>query len=239
MVVPSYEDIVECYSIDLLRQPGDLQLTATGDIAVHDGDLKLGNDQYNGMFRLAQAWRFNAPTIRGLFDLVIAAGDARAHLNAEQERTLECVFATNWSGASVREYHSKNDEIGANEIGEAACAGALFVILNNILSRFRNDLKTNREQWVNGGSLTNGVSLGALIGAAANNFRHCDEWRRTTPPTQQQLASMEVLWKALAIPRQIIRENVCPQALKAISNGNYDQLGRNLFEFAKDVASAP
>jgi hypothetical protein len=237
--VPSYEQVVETYDIDLLRVPGDLQLTANGSIAEHDGDLKLGNDQYNAMFRLVQAWRFNSPTLEGLFDLVIASEEARDRLGVEQEGILGLLFASNWSRESVRQYHSKNDEIGANEFGEAACAGTLFVILNNLLSRFKNDAQTSRDRWNEGGPFINGVSLGAVVSAAANNFRHHDEWRRSKPPTQQQLSSMNVLLETLGLGPQLIRENICPKILKAMSGGKYDQLNRNLFEFAKSIVNSP
>jgi hypothetical protein len=186
-----------------------------------------------------EAGRFNSPTLEGLFNLVIAAEEARSRLSGEQERALETVFAANWSANSLKQYHSKNEEIGANEIGEAACAGALFVILSNILSRFRNDTRASQELWAKGEPLINGVSLGILIRAAANNFRHYDEWRSASAPTAQQLASMEVLLKALTMPPQIIRENVCPKVIKIISNGDFGYLNDSLFEFAKSIASAP
>jgi len=152
---------------------------------------------------------------------------------------LVLLFASNWSRESVMQYHSKNDEIGANEFGEAACAGTLFVILNNLLSRFKNDAQTSRDRWNEGGPFINGVSLGAVVSAAANNFRHHDEWRRSKPPTQQQLSSMNVLLETLGLGPQLIRENICPKILKAMSGGKYDQLNRNLFEFAKSIVNSP
>jgi hypothetical protein len=50
---------------------------------------------------------------------------------------------------------------------------------------------------------------------------------------------MEVLLKALTMPPQIIRENVCPKVIKIISNGDFGYLNHSLFEFAKSIASAP
>ena len=38
--VQSYEQVIDSYDIGALRVPADLQLTASGDIAVHDGDLR-------------------------------------------------------------------------------------------------------------------------------------------------------------------------------------------------------
>jgi hypothetical protein len=133
MRVPSYQEVIEVYDIGLLKAPSDLQLTSDGDIAVHDGDLKLGSDQYNAMFRFVQAWRFNSPTLEGLFGLVAASTQAQDRLNDELSNVMSRLFATNWSKGSVTNYHAINDLLGANEIGEVACAGALFIILNNLL----------------------------------------------------------------------------------------------------------
>jgi hypothetical protein len=235
--VQPYEEVVNAYGIDLLKAPGDLQLTPEGSIAVHDGDLKLGNDRYNALFRLVQAWRYNSPTLEGLFNLVVDAGKAKAQLSKDQNELMSLLAATRWSRDTVEEYHSVNDEIGANEIGEGACAGALFVILNNLLLRFKNDLKIAQDRWESCGHLINGVSLGSLVSAAANNFRHHDEWRRSRPPTQQQLPSMRVILQALGSGPQPIGGNVCPKILGAISGGSYESLTRTLFEFAKNVAA--
>jgi hypothetical protein len=149
--VQPYEEVVSAYGIDLLKAPGDLQLTAEGSIAVHDGDLKLGDDQYNAMFRFVQAWRYNSPTLEGLFNLVVDSGEAKDRLGKDQNELMSLLAATRWSRDTVEEYHSVNDEIGANEIGEGACAGALFVILNNLLLRFKNDLKITQGRWANCG----------------------------------------------------------------------------------------
>jgi hypothetical protein len=160
-------------------------LTDEGSIAVHDGDLQFGNDQYNVLFRLVQAWRFNSPTLEGLFNLVIDSGKAKEQLAKDQNELMSLLAATNWSRNTIEEYHLVNDEIGANEIGEGACAEALFVILNNLLWRFKNDLKIAQGRWETCGHLINGVSFGALVSAAANNFRHYDEWRRSSSPNKQ------------------------------------------------------
>ena len=237
ILVPTYEQEIETYAIRLLKAPGDLQLTANGDIAVHDGDLKLGNDQYNAMFRLVQAWRFNSPTLQGLFNLATDSGKAQDRLTKEQDELMSLLAATNWSRDSMKEYHSKNDEIGANEIGEGACAGALFIILSNLLLRFKSDLQVAQDRWVNCGPLMNGISVGSLVGAAANNFRHYDEWRRTSPPTQQQLSSMNVIWQVIGSVPVPIRENVCPKILEVISGGSYEKLNQRFFEFTKSVST--
>jgi hypothetical protein len=214
-----------------------LQLTADGDIAVHDGDFKLGDDQYNAMFRLVQAWRYNSLTLEGLFNLVFASVQAQERLNDELGDVMSRLFATNWSSGSVNEYHATNDLIGANEIGEAACAGALFVILNNLLMKFKYDLRVGKNRWTKCEPLIKGASVGSLVSAASNNFRHHDEWRRATKLSQQQLSSMNVLSLVLGSGIEPVRENVCAKLLGVISGTDYERLNRLLFEFAKNLAS--
>jgi hypothetical protein len=235
--VLSYQEVIETYDIGLLKAPGDLQLTADGDIAVHDGDLKLGNDQYNAMFRFVQAWRFNSPTLEGLFGLVAASAQAQDRLNDELSNVMSRCFATKWSEGSVTNYHAINDLLGANEIGEAACAGALFIILNNLLMRLKADLSVKRVRWTTCEPLIKSASFGSLVSAAANNFRHHDEWRRAKKLTQQQRLSMNVLSLVLDSGIQLIRENVCAKLLSVISVGRYEQLTQMLFEFAKNLSS--
>jgi hypothetical protein len=175
MQVPSYQEMVERYDIAILRTPGDLQLTTDGDIAVHDGDLKLGDDQYNAMFRLVQAWRYNSPTLEGLFKLSVDSREAQQRLNDELGDVMSRLVAAGWASSAVSKYHSTNDLIGANEVGEAVCAGAFFVILNNLLMRFRYNSGVTEDDWVKCEPLIDGASFGALVSAAANNFRHHDE----------------------------------------------------------------
>jgi hypothetical protein len=235
--VQSYEQVVDSYGICALRAPADLQLTASSDIAVHDGDLKLGDDRYNAMFRLVQAWRFNSPMLEQLFTLVAESEQAKLRLLEEQEQSISLLSATNWSGDVVKQYHSVGDQIGASELGGAACAGALFVMLNNVLSRFKNDLKISQGRWAAGGPLIKGVSVGSLVAAAANNFRHYDEWRRAKKLSQKQLSSIRIISRALESDTITVRQNVCPRILHVMSEWRYVRLTEILFEFAKTVSA--
>jgi hypothetical protein len=237
MQVPSYQEVVERYDIASLRASGDLQLTTDGDIAVHDGDLKLGDGQYNAMFRLVQAWRYISPTLEGLFKLPRDSREAQQRLNDEREDVMSQLVASGWASSAVGEYHSTNDLIGANEIGETVCAGAFFVILNNLLMRFRYDTGAAEDKWSGCKPLTGGASFGAIVSAAANNFRHHDEWRRAVTPTPQQLASMKVLSPVLGLGMGIIRENICAKLLGVLGGGEYEPLCRMLFSFAKNITA--
>jgi hypothetical protein len=237
---PRYEDIVTVYGLDV--RGGDLQVTESGDIAVTaDGDLKWGNDRVNAMHRLIQRWCFNAPTLAGLFKLVTHAHTTRQQLDDEMNVIAPIVFhATH----ATQRFHDINNEIGAYTFGGAACAGAIMVVLHNLLMRFRMDLNASKDKWEKSSPQIGGCSLGSIVAAAASNFRHHDEWARCNPPTEQQLRSIEVIAAALNQPiapdgkGHPFRGNVCPQLLEAVSGGECEQLTQRFFAFAKDLASS-
>ena len=91
--------------------------------------------------------------------------------------------------------------------------------------------------------LTEGYSVGAIIDAAANNFRHHDEWAKTEPPSQQQLRSISVIAAVLKIAikpnggRHPFRRNVCPDIVVVLSQGSFEIMNRNIFAFANSMVS--
>ncbi|MGH7812419.1 MAG: hypothetical protein ACREQI_00245 [Candidatus Binataceae bacterium] len=231
---PSYEDVVKTYGLEVLKPGGDLQITTTGGLErTSDGGLKFGDDRFNAMFRLVQRWRFNSPTLMVLFDSDVHARAQKQRSNEQRNRMNFAAQDANF----VREFHALNDEIGASEFGCAAYAGAIMVVLSNLLLRFGNDLKATDEDWKKSDPLVGGYSVGSVIRAAANSFRHHDEWARTNPPTPQQLPSIEVIASTLNEPTTRIRSNACPEVIQALSGGSYDQLNRNFFTFANNMVA--
>src|SRR6201984_1913599 len=153
---PRYEDIVTAYELDV--RGGDLQVTASGDIAVTaDGDLKWGNDRVNAMHRLVQRWCFNAPTLAGLFKLVTHAHTTKQQLDDEMNVIAPIVFDTT---QITQRFHDINNEIGAYTFGGAVCAGAIMVVLHNLLMRFRMDLNATKDKWEKSSPQIGGCSLG-------------------------------------------------------------------------------
>src|ERR1700730_17137294 len=60
--VPTYTEVVASYKFDILKPRGDVQFTASGDLALTAyGDLKRGDDRFNAMQNLVVRWCFNAP----------------------------------------------------------------------------------------------------------------------------------------------------------------------------------
>jgi hypothetical protein len=236
---PRYEDVVTAYGLDV--RGGDLQLTASGSIAVTvDGDLKWGNDRVNATHRLVQRWCFNAPTLAGLFKLVTHARATKQQLDEEMNVIAPIVFGTT---QSAKRFHEINNEVGAYTFGGAACAGAIMVVLHNLLMRFKVDLNASKEKWEKSAPQIGGCSLGAIVAAGAANFRHHDEWARSNPPSEQQLSSIKAIGAALNEPIAAdgkghpFRGNICPQLLEAVSGGDCEQLNQRFFAFAKDLAS--
>jgi hypothetical protein len=236
---PRYEDVVTAYDLDL--RGADLQVTTSGSIAVTvDGDLKFGNDRVNAMHRLVQRWCFNVPTLAVLFKLVTHADATRQQLDDEKNNIAPIVFH---STQTTERFHEITNEVGAYTFGGAACAGAIMVVLHNLLMRFKVDLNTTKDKWEKSSPQIGGRSLGSIVAAGAANFRHHDEWARCNPPSEQQLQSIEVIAAALKQPiapngkGHPFRRNVCPQLLEAVSGGDFEQFSQRFFAFAKDLAA--
>jgi hypothetical protein len=97
-------------------------------------------------------------------------------------------------------------------------------------------------QAVSAKPLIEGCSIGAVLRASANNFRHNDEWRkRRGDPTDQQLQSIRILAAALRKPiadngvNHPFGAHVCQETLELLSQGSFDKLSANLFAFANSM----
>jgi hypothetical protein len=60
-------------------------------------------------------------------------------------------------------------------IGRDASGGAVFVNVNSLLQGLKGDLD-NQQSWNHINPLNNGYSIGQIIEAGSNNFRHFDKW---------------------------------------------------------------
>lgn len=244
---PPHIDIVQTYGLTPLLNGLDLSLTADGDLATTvDFDLKMGDDQQNGLHRLVVRWRFNEPALRGNFAAVIESFEREKALNGE----LNDVATKILQADAVERYHEIQDEIGVLSFGRDAAAGTIMVVLANLLHRLRVDLglhplkfvASTPAEWFTSPPTFAGYSLGAVLDAAAANFRHHDEWARTEPPNEQQLRSITVmgavLGKTIASDgsKHPFRGNDCPEILLAVSDGKFETLNENLFAFAKALA---
>ena len=242
---PRYNEVVDHYGLELLREGGDLSL-ADGDLALtKDLDLKLGDTVHNALFRLVQVWRLNAPHLEFLFHLSAAMASRQADLEQEDNEQYAAHCATydranrsDWSRRFSDQREASSDRRGAASYGEATYAGSLVMLLSGMLLRFKDDIEVSEDDWRGAGPLMNGISVGQLLVAAANGMRHQDEWNKTRPAKPQQRRSQDVL--ALALPPRGPRLNRapgrCPEVLAALSGGCFDKLSTRTFEFAHQVA---
>jgi hypothetical protein len=236
MRTPDYLETLNRYGLSRLLRGGDLQLTAEGNIAVTaDGDLQFGDTVCNAIFRLVQAWIFNQPTLGELFEAMLSTSERLKKILGDRRTGVGASLSQDASA-----YHQETTAIGDHESSSAIYAGTICLVLNDLLQQFKSDLGPTTHAWEQSGPSFGGYSIGEVFRAAANNFRHHDEWARTPEPTDRQLKAMNVLWSVLEKqPRangvQRIRENVCREILLAVSARSEERMHELVFEFATSL----
>jgi hypothetical protein len=113
------------------------------------------------------------------------------------------------------------------------------MLLSGSLLRFKDDIDAIQDDWRRAAPLFNECSFGQVIVAAANGFRHDDEWAKTRPSKPQQRASQDILIRALQRdPTSLERTpGRCAEVLNMLSHGgDFGHLTANLFAFAHNVA---
>ena len=238
MPIREFDETLSRFGLDRLKRGLDLQLTETGDLATtRDGDLQLGNTQANALFRLVERWRHSETTIGELFPTMVRAAAELKKLSEARDRGEAPELHVN-----PMEYHATTEAIIEADLLSSTLAGAIFVILNNLLIRLKLDLGASHEEWRLAAPLIKGQSVGQIVSAAAANFRHFDEWSATRMPTKEQLKSMNVLCAVLGCPVQsakgfpTIRSNVCGAVLEHLVQGSLDTLHESTFAYAKSLA---
>lgn len=237
----TYDEVVDRYGIEILKSPGDWALKDGGLATTKAGDLMLNNPVYSALHRLVQSWRFTAPALTVLFDLL---HDTRRNSEADWAelnalRPLSGAFSFNEE--QLDRYHELNDRVAAFDLTSEAYAGSVVLVLSGLLLAFKDDMDASREDWEAAGPLIGGCSVGAVVAASANNFRHYDEWIKTRPPTQQQAVSIRVLTSAFGKPIADVAAgrfslNVTPETVDLLSQGEFETLSTQLFDFANDLA---
>jgi hypothetical protein len=243
---PSYDDVLETYGLEMLMATGDLSLV-NGELAMtKDGDFQMGDIVYNGLFRLVQAWRYNAPHLRFLFEMMnsmrvrrVSLDDKMNRVGEEKRARFDIKTYMQSDLAFTEAFHGVIDEQGAADFGFATYGGCLVMLLSGSLLRFKDDIDAAGDDWTKAEPLFNGCSFGQVIVAAANGFRHDDEWAKTRPSKPQQKVSQDILITALQgnrVPHERTPGR-CAEVLEMLSRGgDFDRLTANMFAFAHDVA---
>jgi hypothetical protein len=236
MPIPGYFDTLARFGLQELKE-GDIQAHNGIWAMTPDGDFQFGSTRVNALFRLVERWRVNQPTLEQLY------GD----LSSNAQRLTEVLKArAQGLGPSLSrepvQYHDESEVLGDYESGASVYAGAILVVLNNLMQRCRQDLHASESRWMSADPKIEGHSVGVVFAAAAANFRHHDEWARATKIDDRQRASMQPLCAILGKDlwtqgRPTLRTNVCREVLLKISEGSTERLYRLMFDYAKALAS--
>src|SRR4051812_31471393 len=111
---PTYSSLIERHGLSVVAKGGDFVLTPDGYFALtKDGDVQNGSIAHNAMFRLTEAWRLNAPSLRLMYDTVRELRAAQPDLENEVEAALGTFWWPEQSEgfeAEIFAYHTVNDE---------------------------------------------------------------------------------------------------------------------------------
>ncbi|QEE37604.1 MULTISPECIES: hypothetical protein [unclassified Methylobacterium] len=243
---PLYGDLIERHGLSVIAEGGDLVLTPDGDIAItKSGGALFGSVAHNAMFRLTEAWRLNSPSLRLMYE---AVRELRGQHTALEDEVEMAATVFGFSGpepfsAEVSAFHTANDAFGAALLGRGALAGSLMVVTSSLLSRFKSDVEPTAAEWKDTGPFENGVSVGRLIIAAANGFRHHDEWIETRVAgafTANQRRSIDPLVQALNLvgPDDLFDDvNACERVIVLLGDQGFEQFEGAVLKYANAVAA--
>ena len=235
MRIMDYDQALVLFDLSKLKTKGlvDLTVDANGNIAItRDGDLQMGEARVNALFRLLERWRISQFTVDELY--------ATWRSTSDELKAIQCQHHNSSLMADPRKFHSEAESISELEENSGILAGAIFVVLSNLLQRFKQDLEITQSPTA--ASTQTQPPFDAVIVAAAANFRHYDEWAGSGVISPQQQKSVSVLCRFLGMQpkgpneRPAIRSNVCRAALDKLSEGATETLHRKLFDYAKAAA---
>lgn len=244
--VPQYDAVVERNAITVLLTPGDLTIR-DGDIAMTRwGDLMLNDETYSALVRFVQFWRYNYPTLRTLFDIVILSHEEEERATAE----LNGLGSVQWEpghgplgNLDVTAFHALNERIGAIAESRGIYAGTVMLVVGRALATLRGDLGAKMDDWREAGPKLNGRSMGELFDASGNNVRHADEWRVASPPDARQMKSVRILADVLQRPvpdGASIRSfagDVSVDVMDVLAGRDFMRLEEQVFAFANDLVA--
>jgi hypothetical protein len=242
--IAPYDDVIDAYDLIILKEIGDWSLDDTGDLLLtKDGEPQHGDIAYSGLFRLVQMWRFSEPHVRRLFDamgntlaLQRSLGDKLNEVGEARHARFSPETFLKPDPEFTNAFHDICDQQASASFGAGIYAGSLMLMLSAMLLRLRDDMAA--DSWSKVGPHYNGYSLGAIIEAGANGFRHADEWAKNPHPTPQQKRSQIVIASALSSrpPLDEGSPGGCVELLRLLSGDNFEALAAHVFRFAHNLA---
>jgi hypothetical protein len=242
--VTPYDDVVATYGLPILEEAGDWLLEGGDLVMTKDGEPQHGDIAYSGLFRLVQMWRFCELHLRGLFDEMNSMRAWRESLNNKMNALGQAKHARFSPETYLRPdpefveaFNDICDQQASAAFGAGVYAGSLMLMLSGMLLRLRDDIGA-KDDWTKVGPFYNGHSVGAIIEAGANGFRHADEWAKTPDPTAQQKRSQDVIAGALSgrPPSDGGSPGGCVELLQLLSDGSFRGLASSAFAFAHNLA---
>lgn len=124
-------------------------------------------------------------------------------------------------------------------------AGAIVSVLHGMLSEYWLSSSGTKDRWKRAGTSVAGYSIGQILTAALDNFRHFEQWDCEKPADLLKRRSVKVLCAVLGLDGKKtskhppFRGNVCWPALEALSRGGYGTLEALAREFAGALEEKP
>jgi hypothetical protein len=239
-----YDRILAQHNIVRLKPGADLQVLTIGDMKLtRRGHLQYGDFYFNALDQFVDGWVSNLPTLQLLFTAVRDSVERRAEFEKRMDEESYKVVEQMMRGETPSHNSFLASEQGTQiEVGRDSCSGAIFVVVNTLLQGLRDDLNSG-SLWKSTAKEAYGYSLGQVIEAGSNNFRHYDEWnaqwmdKKAFTPKQQ--ASVDVIAKALNEPDPLMLSgNVCGRLLLSICNADFEQFESVVMIFAQVLVNA-
>jgi hypothetical protein len=215
-----YRELAKRYNLGSTQYGGDF-VFIDGDLKLtRDHGLQLGDDTHSALHRLIVGWQYNAPTIKTLFDAVLVGEQKRVEYKNERGNLFRQLSLHDKQ--ALDRWHELGHELGVENYGPATFAGAIMVVTSSLFQKERKDLNFSGD-WRTRAPLFSGYSFAEIAEAAANNFRHFDEWAVSIKsPTDQQKKSIVILAAALGTdlkPECVnhpFNKNVCAKILTTL-----------------------
>lgn len=246
-------DIVDVYGLSLLREePGDWAIEDGNLARTNDGDIRNGSIRFSALSRLVTLWSHNETHLKYLFEAADemirthgGLGDELDRIDSEHRSGFDA--AERFTGDAWERFaeavrtHTENE--GVVFFGANTYAGSLLIALSNAVQRFKKDIGGS-PIWDTAGPTFGNCSVGRILIAAGNGYRHEEEWAAQLASAgklmPQQSASFNIIEQALVgYPKSEISGPArVPEILQLLGNGDFDRLARHIFEFAHTVARA-